>query len=194
MFGETIKQRRLQKHLSQQELAVRLFVTRQTISNWENQKRYPDVPMLIKISQELDISLDYLLKEDEVVKKIEKDYQKIANQKKLQRANKISIICLVWIILVAIIGPILISENSWIQSKLFLLLIFVSCLVLLGSSYWIYKNYFLSDPRAEKGQPLFIPKMYGVGLSINPNHPLGKWLWVFITISVAGLFVWQLLS
>ena len=149
--------------------------------------------MLIKISQELDISLDYLLKEDEVVKKIEKDYQKIANQKKLQRANKISIICLVWIILVAIIGPILISENSWIQSKLFLLLIFIPCLVLLGSSYWIYKNYFLSDPRAEKEQPLFIPKMYGVGLSINPNHPLGKWLWVFITISVAGLFVWQLL-
>ncbi len=133
MFGETIKQRRLQKHLSQQELADRLFVTRQTISNWENQK-------------------------------------------KLQRANKISIICLIWIILVAIIGPILISENSWIQSKLFLLLIFIPCLVLLGSSYWIYKNYFLSDPRAEKGQPLFIPKMYGVGLSINPNHPLGKWL------------------
>ena len=193
MFGETIKQRRLQKHLSQQELADRLFVTRQTISNWENQKRYPDVPMLIKISQELDISLDYLLKEDEVVKKIEKDYQKIANQIKLQRANKISIICLVWIILVAIIGPILISENSWIQNKLFLLLIFIPCLVLLGSSYWIYKNYFLSDPRAEKGQPLFIPKLYGVGLSINPNHPLGKWLWVFITISVAGLFVWQLL-
>ena len=39
-------------------------VTRQTVSNWENEKSYPDLQILIDISNRFDISLDVLIKED----------------------------------------------------------------------------------------------------------------------------------
>ena len=38
-----IKKYRTELHLSQEELAEKVYVTRQTISNWENEKSYPDI-------------------------------------------------------------------------------------------------------------------------------------------------------
>jgi transcriptional regulator with XRE-family HTH domain len=51
-------------NLTQGEVAQKFFITRQTISNWENEKTYPDVASLIKLSDYYHISLDTLLKED----------------------------------------------------------------------------------------------------------------------------------
>ena len=49
-------------------------VTRQTVSNWENEKSYPDLQMLIDISNQFEISLDTLIKEDsKMVKTIDKE-------------------------------------------------------------------------------------------------------------------------
>ena len=42
-LGEQIKMHRQEEHLSQEELANRVYVSRQTISNWENDKCYPDI-------------------------------------------------------------------------------------------------------------------------------------------------------
>ena len=42
-LGKQIKEHRQEAHLSQEELANRVYVSRQTISNWENDKSYPDV-------------------------------------------------------------------------------------------------------------------------------------------------------
>ncbi|CAK1246759.1 helix-turn-helix domain-containing protein [Fructobacillus cardui] len=63
-FGEHLKQVRKQKGMSQQTLSNLLFVTRQTISHWENGKNYPDFNLLICLSDILDLSLDELLRED----------------------------------------------------------------------------------------------------------------------------------
>ena len=49
-FGEKLIKLRKEKKLSQEQLAEELGVTRQTISNWENYKNYPDIAMLTKIS------------------------------------------------------------------------------------------------------------------------------------------------
>lgn len=68
-FGEQIKQQRKALGISQEEVAKRLFVTRQTISNWENNKNYPDLSTLVKISDVYQVSIDSLLKEDEKLKK-----------------------------------------------------------------------------------------------------------------------------
>ena len=46
-FGKTLKERRSQLDLTQQEVAKKLYISRQTISNWENGKSYPDLDMLI---------------------------------------------------------------------------------------------------------------------------------------------------
>ena len=62
---------RQEAHLSQDELANRIYVSRQTISNWENDKSYPDVHSLVLLSEIFQISLDKLIKGDiEVMKDV----------------------------------------------------------------------------------------------------------------------------
>lgn len=64
MFGETIKSLRLSYNLSQVQLAGELNVSKQTISNWENNNILPSIEMLIKISRFFAVSTDYLLELD----------------------------------------------------------------------------------------------------------------------------------
>ena len=45
-----IKKYRMKKNLSQEELAEKVYVTRQTISSWENEKSYPDIHSLLLLS------------------------------------------------------------------------------------------------------------------------------------------------
>ena len=51
-LGKQIKKHRQEVQLSQEELAERVYVSRQTISNWENDKSYPDVNSLVLLSYE----------------------------------------------------------------------------------------------------------------------------------------------
>ena len=59
-----IKKYRMKKNLSQEELAEKVYVTRQTISSWENEKSYPDIHSLLLLSSLFDVSLDELIKGD----------------------------------------------------------------------------------------------------------------------------------
>ena len=61
-IGNQIKKYREQLKISQEELADKIFVTRQTISNWENNKNYPDIKSLSLLSYNLNVSLDDLIK------------------------------------------------------------------------------------------------------------------------------------
>lgn len=63
-FGDRLKKSRLEKGLTQEQVAQNLYVTRQTISGWENEISYPDIINLIKLSDYYQVSLDTLLKED----------------------------------------------------------------------------------------------------------------------------------
>ena len=63
MLSENIKAVRKSKGLSQEELAVKLNVVRQTISNWEQGLSVPDADMLISISEELETPVSALLGE-----------------------------------------------------------------------------------------------------------------------------------
>lgn len=65
-----IKALRAQQNLSQEELAERIYVSRQTISNWETEKSYPDIQSLLMLGALFDVSLDVLVKGDiEMMKK-----------------------------------------------------------------------------------------------------------------------------
>lgn len=61
MIGEQIKTARKAKGISQEELAVRLGVVRQTVSKWENGMSVPDADVLIKIAELLDVPVSQLL-------------------------------------------------------------------------------------------------------------------------------------
>lgn len=63
-IGKQIRKYRTERELSQDELAEKIFVSRQTISNWENNKNYPDVKSLLLLSSLFNVSLDILIKGD----------------------------------------------------------------------------------------------------------------------------------
>ncbi|MGM9905462.1 helix-turn-helix domain-containing protein [Lactobacillus sp.] len=60
-FSEQIKKLRRDQGLTQEELAAKVHVTRQAVSNWENDKNLPDLETLIVISQTFQLSLDELI-------------------------------------------------------------------------------------------------------------------------------------
>lgn len=64
MFGEIMKTLRTSHNLNQVQLAAALNVSKQTVSNWENNNILPSIEMLVKISQFFSVSTDYLLELD----------------------------------------------------------------------------------------------------------------------------------
>lgn len=63
-LSKQIKKYRTEANLSQEELADKIYVSRQTISNWENEKNYPDIKSLVLMSEVFQVSLDNLVKGD----------------------------------------------------------------------------------------------------------------------------------
>ena len=61
MIGKNIRRGREAKGFTQEELARRLNVTRQAVSNWENEKTQPDIDTLQKLAQHLDVSAEELI-------------------------------------------------------------------------------------------------------------------------------------
>lgn len=72
--GKQILNIRKEQKLTQEDFGKMFYVTRQTVSNWENEKSYPDLQTLVAMSDMFEISLDILLKEDgKMVKTIDKE-------------------------------------------------------------------------------------------------------------------------
>lgn len=80
-LGNQIKKYRSELQISQEQLADRIYVSRQTISNWENEKSYPDVNSLILLSEVFQTSIDKLIKGDIEIMK-----EKI-NEQEIEKLN-----------------------------------------------------------------------------------------------------------
>lgn len=61
MLNERIKQLRTERNITQVELAKSLSVSKQSVSNWENDNIQPSIDMLVKIAAYFSVSTDYLL-------------------------------------------------------------------------------------------------------------------------------------
>ena len=61
-IGSKIKKSRTEAKITQEQAAEALGTSRQTISNWENEKSYPDIASVLKMSDLYGVSLDFLLK------------------------------------------------------------------------------------------------------------------------------------
>ncbi|MBC2888429.1 helix-turn-helix transcriptional regulator [Gordonibacter massiliensis (ex Traore et al. 2017)] len=79
-LGSQIKRHRTERGLSQDDLAAKIYVSRQTVSSWENDKTYPDVESLLLLSVLFDVTVDELIKGDvEAMKEaISNDYKKMS--------------------------------------------------------------------------------------------------------------------
>ncbi len=91
-LGQRIKMYRSEKFLSQESLAERVYVSRQTISNWENGKSYPDINSLILLSEVFETTLDNLIKGD-----VEKMKMKI-NTEEVKKLNFCGVMMLVFMV------------------------------------------------------------------------------------------------
>ena len=65
MLGERIRELRTAKRLNQVELAALLGVTKQSVSNWENENIQPSIEMLVRLADILRVSTDYLLSRED---------------------------------------------------------------------------------------------------------------------------------
>ena len=63
-LGNQIRRYRSERGMSQDDLAGKIFVSRQTVSNWENDRTYPDVQNLLLLSNLFDVTIDQLIKGD----------------------------------------------------------------------------------------------------------------------------------
>ena len=107
-LGKQIKKHRQEVQLSQEELAERVYVSRQTISNWENDKSYPDVNSLVLLSEIFQISLDNLIKGDiEVMKDVIQKEEIV----KMNRYGKIYTIMLIVTVVSAV--PLFMWLGVW---------------------------------------------------------------------------------
>ncbi|HPF82555.1 MAG TPA: helix-turn-helix transcriptional regulator [Bacilli bacterium] len=85
-IGSRIKTYRDNIKISQEELAERVFVSRQTISNWETNKNYPDIKSLSLLSNIFNVSLDEFIKGD--IEKMKKEI----DESEIKKFNLISLI------------------------------------------------------------------------------------------------------
>ncbi len=81
-LSSQIKKYRNELSMSQDELAEKIFVSRQSVSNWENDKTYPDIKSLVLLSEVFQVSLDQLVKGDLEIMKKEITTQEMANFQK----------------------------------------------------------------------------------------------------------------
>ncbi|TDP56380.1 helix-turn-helix domain-containing protein [Aminicella lysinilytica] len=130
MLNENIKKLRKSKGLSQEELAIKLNVVRQTVSKWENGLSVPDSGMLIALADELDTSVSILLGET-VMEPMTDDLKSISE--KLEVIN----------LQLAKRSRVKVKTIRWIFTSLcaFIVLVFI-VLAAIQSSYlrWDYNN------------------------------------------------------
>ena len=122
MLKENIKTIRKAKGLSQEELAEKIYVTRQSISNWENGRTNPDIHSLLLLSSLFGISLDQLVKGDndamkEAIKKEEVE--------KLRRYGAVNTILLTATVVSSV--PLFMWLDTWAFIPWGIIFVFAMC-------------------------------------------------------------------
>ena len=91
-LGDNIKKLREEHLLTQQQLADKLYVSRQTVCRWENGSRCPDLIMAKRLAVELDISLDELISDEDLKEFTKNDFpfhsDVVKRRKELEKKQK----------------------------------------------------------------------------------------------------------
>ena len=128
-IGQKLKDARVHSGLTQEVVAEKINVSRQTISNWENEKSYPDIISVIELSSLYCISLDDLLKGDsKMIEHLEESTNVVKSNKKLIGAISLNIIVVILLITLNMFLP----DNSY-----YLILVF--CIAIISSATLLYQ-------------------------------------------------------
>lgn len=128
-IGKKLKNARIEAGLTQEKAAEKIDVSRQTISNWENEKSYPDIISVITLSDLYSVSLDELLKGDQkMAEHLEESTNVVKSNKKLTGAILLNIILMILLIALNMLLP----EGTYY-------LVIVFCVVIMSSSALLYQ-------------------------------------------------------
>jgi len=112
-FGEKLRQERSKRGWSQEELAEKLYVSRQSVSKWENGQNYPSIEIIIKISDLFGVTIDELLRSDEkLTQKVIRDSRKLAYPRLKFAFDCLTVIGII-VLLVKIAAVIVSKVASW---------------------------------------------------------------------------------
>lgn len=121
-IGNKIKTYRKVRGLSQEALAKKVYVSRQTISNWETNKGYPDIQNILLLSVLFDVSVDELVKGD-----LEAMKDKLANKKVNAQMSMYT-----WMMLIAaVLGAISIGLVFFFEGSMAVVLIPIICFMIM---------------------------------------------------------------
>lgn len=128
-IGKKLKDARMRTGFAQEAVAEKINVSRQTISNWENEKSYPDIISVIELSNLYSISLDDLLKGDEkMMEHLEESTNVVKSNQKLIGAVILNIITFI----------LLVTLSIFLQDKMYYLIV-VFCLAIISASVLLYQ-------------------------------------------------------
>lgn len=150
-IGFKIKNARVKANLTQEQVAEVLGVSRQTVSNWENEKTYPDIVSVIKMSDLYDISLDHLLKEEQPMSNYLNYLEESTNVVK--------------------------SKNK--LSKLLLIITYLAIWAVAIIAFWFFTSG--SDAMGYSLMYLWVllpVTTFVISLLIGKNNYWGKWKWM----------------
>ena len=128
-IGKKLKNARIEAGLTQEKAAEKINVSRQTISNWENEKSYPDIISVIALSDLYSVSLDELLKGDQkMAEHLEESTNVVKSNKKLTGAILLNIILMILLIALNMLLP---------EGPYYMVIVF--CVVIMSSSVLLYQ-------------------------------------------------------
>lgn len=128
-IGKKLKEARINSGLTQEQVAEDIKVTRQTISNWENERSYPDIMNVIDLSNLYSLSLDDLLKgDDKMIEHLEENTNIVKSNRKLIAAIMINVLLVI----------LLVAFNMFLRDNQYYL-IGVFCFAIISSAALLYQ-------------------------------------------------------
>ena len=125
-IGKKLKNARIKAGFTQEKAAEEIDVSRQTISNWENEKSYPDIISVIALSDLYSVSLDELLKGDQkMTEHLAESTDVVKSNKKLTGAIILNIVLMI----------LLIALNMLLPEGTYYLVIVFCVVIMTGSNF-----------------------------------------------------------
>lgn len=145
-IGDKIIKARKNADLTQNQLAELLGVSRQSVSNWENNRSYPDIVSVIKISDICNISLDSLLKNDEkMLQHLEESTNTVKAKNKYVKIIEIAIFVIAWAICLIVLYVTRYDYQAVVNIVLHFAmpLVIIVISTLIGKGNWGWKKTFI---------------------------------------------------
>lgn len=152
-IGSKIKKSRTEAKITQEQVAEALGTSRQTISNWENEKSYPDIASVLKMSDLYGVSLDFLLKGEVPMKDyldyIEESTNVVKSKEKLSKLILILSYLVIWSFNMIVSWSFSVESITEAQAGAFQWLVLplttiVVSLLIGKNNYWGNRKWFAS--------------------------------------------------